>query len=55
MADTSLIAGLLLLLANLGLFGLTLKLYTEVFKERSQNARAARSVSSGDDTTEEEK
>ena len=31
--------GLLILLANIGVFGLTLKLYTEYFKDRAQDRR----------------
>jgi hypothetical protein len=33
------VANVLILLANLAVFGLTLKLYTEYFKDRSQGAR----------------
>lgn len=36
-ADESL--NVLILLANLGVLGLTLKLYTEYFKDRSQSRR----------------
>lgn len=34
-----LIANLLILLANIGLFGLMLKLYTEYFKDKAQDIR----------------
>lgn len=36
------IIGLLILLANLAVFGLSLKVYTEVLKEKSQRDRTAR-------------
>jgi hypothetical protein len=35
------IANCLVLLANIGVFGLSLKLYTEILKDQSQNRRAA--------------
>jgi hypothetical protein len=35
------IAGALILLANLAVFGLSLKLYTEYVKDRAQDRRAA--------------
>jgi hypothetical protein len=35
-------AGVLILLANLGILGLNLKLYTEYFKDRSQDNRSAK-------------
>jgi len=34
------VANGIILVANLAVLGLTLKLYTEYFKDRSQNARA---------------
>jgi hypothetical protein len=37
----SLVANLLILLANLAVFGLSLKVYTEVLKEKSQRSRRA--------------
>lgn len=36
------ISGLLILMLNLGILGLTLKLYTEYFKDRSQYERRNR-------------
>ena len=36
------IENILFLLANLAVFGLNLKLYTEILKDQSQNRRAAR-------------
>lgn len=36
-------ASILILLANLGVLGLNLKLYTEILKDHSQNRRAVRS------------
>jgi hypothetical protein len=33
------VVNVLILIANLGVFGLTLKLYTEYFKDRSQRSR----------------
>lgn len=40
--DVVLLACLLVLLANLGVLGLTLKLYTEYFKDRAISRRAER-------------
>ena len=37
------IANAVILVANLGVFGLTLKLYTEYFKDRSQSRRVEQS------------
>jgi hypothetical protein len=37
----TLVANALILLANLGVLGMTLKLYTEYFKDRSQVGRSA--------------
>jgi hypothetical protein len=39
MNDSKNVVGLLVLLANLATFGLTLKLYTEYFKDKSHGAR----------------
>lgn len=37
--ELALIGGLLILLANLGVLGLNLKLYTEILKDKSQDRR----------------
>jgi hypothetical protein len=37
--NAALVSGLLILLANLGILGLNLKLYTEILKDKSQDRR----------------
>lgn len=43
-----LIANLLVLAVNLGVLALSIKLYTEVLKDQSQNRRAQRATHQGD-------
>lgn len=38
----SIVANLLILLLNLGVLGLSIKLYTEILKDKSQDARTSR-------------
>jgi hypothetical protein len=46
-AAALLVAALLILLANLGVLGITVKLYTEILKDRKFDVREARSGHDG--------